>query len=1299
MGQGGGNRILVFQLDANGLPARYTADYAIGQPSRYGRKQPVTTTMASAHEGAGISGVAYDSVNDRLVAKDGNRLLLFDVRPDHMKDGPDAIAVFGQTTPNIRLSTGVGPNQVTTIDGTVLDLKNQRLFATDGANNRILIWDIEPSRLKGQSPDAIAVIGQTDFTSKIAGASATQLNHPSSIFYDDANNRLFVSDSGNNRVMVFDVSPRNTKTGMSAIGVIGQPDFTAHDPGLGPDRLNRPARLLHDPATQRLFVGDGGNRRILIFSVAPDRLKPGLEAANVLGQDDFSSRSQRTSLKKAVALGYGPLQIDSQRQRLYVSEPIDQNRALVFDVAPNHIKNNEDAMAVLFQHDAEKIEWKVSRTQETWPRPFLDAADGKLYVAASHPGGNRVSIFDVAGDLKPTGMPSITTIGHFDADGKVDFVDRPAGSRLNGRVMYPRSVALDTVDHRLFVSDQYNSRVLIFKLTDDNRILDRTAHWVLGEPDVYTGKLWDISARNMLIPYGLAYDELNKRLFVGDGWHDRVLVFDADPNRMKTYEEASVVIGQPDFTTIKLAAGTTGVDFQILGADRGIGGGGSSPLAMDFDEKGQRLFLTDSGNNRVLVYDIDPDHLKNGPAAIAVLGQPDFDSKASTPPSRGGGAFSGDEGEGATSAAARGRVTNDHSFDFPGGVAFDPARNRLFVVDGNNARILVFDVSPDKLRNGMSAYAVIGQKDFATGDGTRLRSRKISEEEGRRRFSLPSSLAYDPTKDWLYVTDRGNERTLIFDVAPDKLQDDPGAIGLLGKSNFSNDDVTHAEQEELIEPREMAIDTAHQRIFQTDAPMSKVVIFDLPGSSKAVQVGARATTTFSTTDPWNGRDKPELDSRKEWTAKLTTDADAPGAMLTFTNTRQFMEPLSERRSRMLISETSSVAPRPSTSSLFYLDQAEGTDHQVVVSNPNGQAVDVDFRFHDGTHVQTANRRVFGGGHVSLLASELFGAAIRGKTGALEISGKPPIAALVLRQTRTSRGENLIMAVPPAETLDSNDGAVVPGLSAGGGRDTEVILVNPRQETVSGHIDVLEGRTGQMVKWSASSEGLSYTIQPGGAFHVMLHSDSFLPEDGFAVVRADQGGPLPWAGAIVSIRKDTLLLSQTAIAARSPIQVAWLPIDTVPDLIRHGETPSQMNFAVANATHTPALLRFTLFDADGKEQGRYEQILPIATQREWSLSDLFNIQRIRGSVRLWSDVPIAMSDKRITTSLRGEPVEDEIGYVDPSSLKSSRAAEFPAILDGAGIATGIALINPSESVIRGEFQFTSADGRASEIVLR
>ena len=102
-------------------------------------------------------------------------------------------------------------------------------------------------------------------------------------------------------------------------------------------------------------------------------------------------------------------------------------------------------------------------------------------------------------------------------------------------------------------------------------------------------------------------------------------------------------------------------------------------------------------------------------------------------------------------------------------------------------------------------------------------------------------------------------------------------------------------------------------------------------------------------------------------------------------------------------------------------------------------------------------------------------------GALEIAAGQPVASLVLRQTHTSRGENLIMAIPPVETLDSNDGAVIAGLSAGGGRDTEIVLVNPRDETVSGHIEVFEGRTGQAAKWSASSEGLHIRFSRGPCF--------------------------------------------------------------------------------------------------------------------------------------------------------------------------------------------------------------------------
>ena len=45
----------------------------------------------------------------------------------------------------------------------------------------------------------------------------------------------------------------------------------------------------------------------------------------------------------------------------------------------------------------------------------------------------------------------------------------------------------------------------------------------------------------------------------------------------------------------------------------------------------------------------------------------------------------------------------------PGDLVFDPNHQRLFVIDGNSHRVLIFDVAPQDLRNGMEAIAVIGQ--------------------------------------------------------------------------------------------------------------------------------------------------------------------------------------------------------------------------------------------------------------------------------------------------------------------------------------------------------------------------------------------------------------------------------------------------------------------------------------------------------------------------------------------------------------------------------------------------------------
>ncbi len=105
------------------------------------------------------------------------------------------------------------------------------------------------------------------------------------------------------------------------------------------------------------------------------------------------------------------------------------------------------------------------------------------------------------------------------------------------------------------------------------------------------------------------------------------------------------------------------------------------------------------------------------------------------------------------------------------------------------------------------------------------------------------------------------------------------------------------------------------------------------------------------------------------------------------------------------------------------------------------------------------------------------------------------------------------------------------------------------------------------------------------------------------------------------------------------------------------------------------------------------------QRQWSLPDLFNVQQVRGSVRFYSDVPVALSAKRLTTSLRGETIESEQGYLDVNAMKGSAPVALPVIWDGEAMASEIILMNPTPQAMAGQLQFNSKDGAPSALVLR
>jgi hypothetical protein len=293
-----------------------------------------------------------------------------------------------------------------------------------------------------------------------------------------------------------------------------------------------------------------------------------------------------------------------------------------------------------------------------------------------------------------------------------------------------------------------------------------------------------------------------------------------------------------------------------------------------------------------------------------------------------------------------------------------------------------------------------------------------------------------------------------------------------------------------------------------------------------------------------------------------------------------------------------------------------------------------------------------------------------------------------------------MAIPAAAPFESAEGAVIAGIKGGGGYGTEIVLFNSGAKKIEGDLSVLQAlENGEPVKWTGASFPMAYSLEAGQVLHLKLTSSEPLVEEAYALVKSRTGNTLPAATAIVTRKKGDLILSQTATAARPHTQLAWFAVDTVPNLIRHGETPSKMVFSVANSNRLPALLRFTLFDLEGKELGRYEQIMGPNNERQWTLADLFNVQQVKGSVRLFSDVAVAVSARRVTSSLRGELVESEQGYTDVNTLKGSAPVVLPVIWDGEGMASEIVLVNPSTNAISGQMSFSNPDGAPAQIVLR
>jgi DNA-binding beta-propeller fold protein YncE len=332
------NRILVYTLNTdNSIPTAsggHTASYVLGAtglPSNVGDFLCTPSTF-----NGGAAGLDFDAANGRLFVSDGDRVLIFD-NMSTISNGMAASYVLGESSLTNCTDNGFTQSTFENAFGVAYDPVNQRLFVTDDSGSRVLVFNV-PTGTNLNGENASYVLGQSSFTASGTGTTSTTFHFDGeALAFDAVNQRLFVADTGNNRVMVFNVAPGSISNGEAASYELGQADFTSNCcqySGFTQSTVDFPGGITYDATSSRLFVYRGGASSLVVFNVGPSVIQNNENASFVLGSSSFTSSPGGVSQSTFDSGNINTfLYYDPGSQRLFLSDT-NNNRVLIFDVSP-----------------------------------------------------------------------------------------------------------------------------------------------------------------------------------------------------------------------------------------------------------------------------------------------------------------------------------------------------------------------------------------------------------------------------------------------------------------------------------------------------------------------------------------------------------------------------------------------------------------------------------------------------------------------------------------------------------------------------------------------------------------------------------------------------------------------------------------------------------------------------------------------------------------------------------------------------------------------------------------------------
>ena len=404
---------------------------------------------------------------------------------------------------------------------------------------------------------------------------------------------------------------------------------------------------------------------------------------------------------------------------------------------------------------------------------------------------------------------------------------------------------------------------------------------------------------------------------------------------------------------------------------------------------------------------------------------------------------------------------------------------------------------------------------------------------------------------------------------------------------------------------------------------------------------------------------------------------------------------STRAGGVLLWEVGVGAVEPMCSGRIFVDQLETTRTAVALVNPSSQSVTVSLILRDpgGIEVDQITQVFSPGQHQALFLDELF-SELEIFTGSLTFQTAQPeqkMAAITLRENKNRFGESIFATLPVVDLSSPPSSSLIfPHIGAGDGLSTQIVLINPNGQEISGRIELFdsEGLPLQMELNDVEAPEFPYALKGHGVFRAELNRSGGT-DVGYAVVTTEQGATAPAGSAIFQFRANGAVSSEAGVAAVLATQQARIFVD---------QLGTRTGVAIASPGNPAVTVSFDLLSIDGSFIQTTTRDLLTEGHLAIFVDELFAglEQGFTGLLEIRSPEPIVPVSLKLTEIQGGDSILTTLPVADLMRTQVTGTSIFPQVGFGESgdttFATRLISINtdPDQAVI-GSLDFFRPDG--------